>query len=534
MDRTRGHDAAERADAFEHALHKRRASLGLPVLRGKEEHSEREHVLGAEAGIDALKLDEAAHHEPGAGDEEERNRDLGDDQGAAQAPVSGARGTASDVERLGQFPPADLQAGNQAEAEPASQRDERREGEHGAVDPDLVHARQRKARRKQPQDRAHSPVREHKSQRPAEGGELQALDQELVQEPRAAGAERHPDRHLAGSHRRAHQEQVGDVRASDQEDAAHGAKQNEQRLPDLTHDLLLERNDRRAPLRVHLGALRGGLRRDRFHLGARRLDRNVGPQAGDGLVVAALARRARGVDLDRDEELGAQVRERETRRHDAGDDAQRAVDRDLLADHARVAAVAPLPEPVSQHHARRNAEDVFFRQDRPAQERRHAEDAEEVGRDAQTQELLGLAQRGEVHRDLVERGDRLERAVARAPVEEVLGLDHVRRVAVRRNLPDHDQAVLVVKRQGAEQDRVHHGENCRARADPEREGGHGDERERGTLPEHAPAVARVLRDALDGAPAPDLARDLPDQDRIAEVAARRAACVLGRLPAFDA
>ena len=57
---------------------------------------------------------------------------------------------------------------------------------------------------------------------------------------RAAGAERGADRDLALAHRGAHEQQVGDVRARDQDDDADRGEQRQQRRPDAADDLLVQ------------------------------------------------------------------------------------------------------------------------------------------------------------------------------------------------------------------------------------------------------------------------------------------------------
>ena len=54
-------------------------------------HARREHAVRAEAGIDALQLQEAAHQQTGAGEQHERQRHFGDDERVEHARAAGGR-----------------------------------------------------------------------------------------------------------------------------------------------------------------------------------------------------------------------------------------------------------------------------------------------------------------------------------------------------------------------------------------------------------------------------------------------------------
>ena len=63
--------------------------------------------------------------------------------------------------------------------------------------------------------------------------EQDAFGQQLPDDAAASRADGRADRDLALAARRAHEQQVGDVRARDQQDEADGAEQDPERRPDV-------------------------------------------------------------------------------------------------------------------------------------------------------------------------------------------------------------------------------------------------------------------------------------------------------------
>ncbi len=86
-------------------------------------------------------------------------------------------------------------------------------------------------------------VRQQQAERAARQGEHEALGSIWSDQAAAAGAERRPDGDLLAANRRAHQQQVGDVGARDQDDDADGGKQREQRRADPRDDALVQADD---------------------------------------------------------------------------------------------------------------------------------------------------------------------------------------------------------------------------------------------------------------------------------------------------
>ena len=96
--------------------------------------------------------------------------------------------------------------------------------------------------------------------------EHERLDQHLLEDARAAGAERGADGELFAPRERASEQQVGDVRAGDQEHEGDGGEEHDERHPHVADDQLLQRHDDGTPPGVGLGILLLEALRDRVHL----------------------------------------------------------------------------------------------------------------------------------------------------------------------------------------------------------------------------------------------------------------------------
>ena len=114
------------------------------------------------------------------------------------------------------------------------EHDRRRQSEAGREQPDaevgLGRDRARHAfERHHAEQQIADPDREHQSDDAAGDREHEALGERLADQPAASGAERQPHRDLLLPRRRAAQQQVGDVRARDQQHEADHGHQHEER-----------------------------------------------------------------------------------------------------------------------------------------------------------------------------------------------------------------------------------------------------------------------------------------------------------------
>ena len=86
-----------------------------------------------------------------------------------------------------------------------------------------------KLRSKQPRHEFRAPRRQQEPERATTPREEHALRQQLTGDPGAAGANRHPDRDFARPRRRAHQQQIRDICAGDQQHDGHHPHQHAER-----------------------------------------------------------------------------------------------------------------------------------------------------------------------------------------------------------------------------------------------------------------------------------------------------------------
>ena len=197
------------------------------------------------------------------------------------------------------------------------------------------------------------------------------------------------------------------------------------------------------------------------------------------------------------------------------------VEQDRSAQDARVAAVAPRPQPVADHRDG-SAAVLLLRVERPADRRAHAEHPQQLIGGAQAGEGFGCTVAGDVQLVPPVRCDARERATLIAP-----GRDVVKRRRVPVDAPlrsrgeEHDQPIGVSERQRTQEqcvDDVEDGGRC-SNAERERQC-----RYRGKAwisPRHPKRPASVLDQAVGEGPAPGVACRLADEGRVAKVLLRR-------------
>ena len=97
----------------------------------------------------------------------------------------------------------------------------------------------------------HQPPREHQAERAARDREDRVLGEQLARDPRAAAADRRPDGELALAREAAREQEIGDVRARDDQHQRDGDGQDRQRRPRRSGDVVRQRagvHDHRAAL----------------------------------------------------------------------------------------------------------------------------------------------------------------------------------------------------------------------------------------------------------------------------------------------
>ena len=347
--------------------------------------------------------EERAHGQPGAHQQHDRERDLdrppaGCGCGCPAAPAPVLRPA---LQRLGDVGLRRLQRRRQAEHDAGQHR--RRRARRAApvvliVDPRLVrdvelrHQRRRSERIAPKANRTPSAAADERQQH--------ALGQQLPHQPPAAGADRHPDRHLAGARRAAGELQVGDVGAGDQQQERDRAEQQVQAGAHLAA--------RDGDVEVVAQARGEALRRERRRLLGRELRLTARRAAASATAsVTPGASRTIGAMNGRSVRVGDSGSQNPSLPYQPNRGGMTptmvcgtAVQAQRPAERRRAALEQPQPQPVAQHDDRLGlavGPDVR-RLDGAADDRRHAEEVEGVARQQHAAEALRRELAGQQHR----------------------------------------------------------------------------------------------------------------------------------------
>src|SRR5262245_24787275 len=302
-------------------------------------------MVGAKARIDLQQFLEAPDEQASADEHDDRQRDLGHHQRAAEvAQLDAGRTPAAFLQCLieinaGNFERrqrAEQNAGQQARAE--GERERRPVNTYRLETRDLPRHDSQQAR---PQYR-YAQGGQRKSRDSAEQRQQQAFDQKLPNQTATPGAYCGANRQFTLSSRRLRQQQVGDVRAGDQQDERDGREDQQNYGAQIAGEVMAHRRQlnagvlvgRRIQLPMPLG--------DGLHLPARLLDRHAGLKSPNGLH--GMMPSAGEIDLtqvpQRQPEIGLQ---RILLAHHADNSEARAVELNAFADDARVICKAATP-----------------------------------------------------------------------------------------------------------------------------------------------------------------------------------------------
>ena len=251
------------------------------IVRERDDlHVERHDSIRRESGIHACQLDQAAADERGAGEHDGGERDLRDDEPAAQAArAPRLAGTAVLLERGAGPLAAGLERGDRAEEQRDEQRDPRGERQHRGLQPDDRHLRHVfEQERGQRLDRPH---RRHETDDAADRCDDHAFDQELAQDPPARRSQRGAGGDLARAAGRPREQQVRRVRARDQQEKADRRQRADEHRTDVSDDRVAQRPvlECNAGVRIRIGA--GERRGDRVRFLLRHGQRHARPEARD-------------------------------------------------------------------------------------------------------------------------------------------------------------------------------------------------------------------------------------------------------------
>ena len=174
------------------------------------------------------------HEERRAHQQDHRQRDLRGDQRScdARGPPPAARLPGPCLENRSGFDADGPGDRREAEGERRDADGAGREREHAAVDAER-HRHGVVAGREQPHEQIRSPGREEHSEPAARAREHQALEEQLLNQPRATGADGEPQRQFPAAPGRGREQQVRHRRAGDDQHQRHQAEEQPQRRLEL-------------------------------------------------------------------------------------------------------------------------------------------------------------------------------------------------------------------------------------------------------------------------------------------------------------
>src|SRR5215510_7099850 len=480
----RRHHAGQRMQPAQQLLVKPLFFDGRSVLAARERQAREQDVLRTEAQVHLLQLDETAHQQPSARQQHQRQRHFEHHQRVPQPspPETAAGAFAGVFQRLDQVFSDRLQRRRQAEKHGGADRRPQTEKQDGEVQSNLGFARDEAIRnqRHQPLDAG---VREEAAHNRSAEREQQTLGQQLADQSHPAGAQRRANRHLFLTRRRARQQHVGHITARDQQQQADGGGDRVKRLAKLPDQAVNPTDDLDAEV---LGIVVGiDLRqppRYQLYIGLRLLGGDAGLQFR--LKHPEIAVGARVAALYRPDYPNVRAQLGEARRHDPNQRRRRPVERESLAQNARIQVEALDPQFVGHHEDRRRARLGVVRRDAAAELRRHAQEAERVGRDIAAAELLHPV--ATVVEHVAERAadDLSEHVVLLLVIEEFRRLEEsapARTAAGRIVNLNGDHAARIRVRERVQQNVLDSAEDGGGRADAQRQCQHGNQRKAGLL-----------------------------------------------------
>jgi hypothetical protein len=213
--------------------------------------------------------------------------------------------------------------------------------------------------------------------------ESNRLCHELTNDPPAPRAQGGADGHLAFAAGGAHEQQVGDVGAGDEQQEGHRSEHREQRRTDVAGERTLELLCGPAKVCIRLREILSQPFADRCHVAPRHFGRHARLEPGDGPdeVRAPILRVGHPrLELERHPEVGpGRIGKRRWRNPDDG--ILVSIERHRPADDVRIGGELRAPELVRQHHDMLRAVRILA-SDEPAPElHRRVEQVEELRAD---------------------------------------------------------------------------------------------------------------------------------------------------------
>ena len=375
------------------------------------------------------------------------------------------------------------QRGREAEQQARGDRHRERERKNRRAD---VHVRSAGQIAQRGGRDVHEPEREHDAERAAAEGEHGALGAEPSQQITASGAECRAHGGLVRARRRAHEQQVGDVRARDQQNQGDRSREHHQGRARPADCAIAQRRHAKDALgiRIRVAEIRArvatrdriGIRLHVLNAHARRQPRDspqVSEPAGDLLPREAVHR----LDVRRPH-VHVVERRRQIDAERADDRMRCAVQRQRGADGVGPHAEAARPEAAREDHYGRTRGSILFVRDASSGRHRHAEHVKEAAGDTHAGQLLGRRSAArEIERVVAVRRHAREHAAPRGEILIRRERDRrVAHVALRIRMRERHDAVRVAERQRPQQDGVDDAEDGGGGADADRDHRDRDDR----------------------------------------------------------
>ena len=386
--------------------------LAVRKLAAARAKPHRDDVIGGKSRRHALELDETLDQQSGASEEHQRECHFGDDQETAQPAARTAKAALAlripspSLEPGMEIGPRRADCWRQAKDDAGEDRYGERERENRSVDAEHVEPRD-VAGIDRPYD-IETRQRDQQADRPAHQAEQHALEKQLSHQALPRRAERGADRHFFLAAGGTRQQQVGDIRAGDQQHERDRSEEHEHCPAHVADDLLEQRNDAdgKRPVALVLVANPGG---NHAHIGLRVGHRHTRLEARHDVVVL-VSPPGHGIGAERQRQEDVHPPDARDRRHDlvvqqkirtehAGDrelvlslprSLDDAVHRDAAADDVRIRVEDASPEAMTENHDRRLARRVLFGQEQPAVERSRAQQVKQARRRPQRFDTLRL------------------------------------------------------------------------------------------------------------------------------------------------
>ena len=501
VDETGSTDAGNACDGFGGANEETPLRAGIGIAIFGERHRQREDVVRIEPRIDFLKVSERAHEQSRRHEQEQRQRHFADHQSPPQAPMrSAGRAVAARFQRLARARAAGLQGRHAAEEQCTGQRHRDREDERQPIDTEVEDVRLRN--NEQLRQRIAQDAQSAEPERQADGGagarQQDAFRQHLPDETQPAGAERRAHGELALSRDGAREQQIGDVRAREQQHHADCGQCDQRhrrglkRFPEPPH---LEQLGAQPAVRlrivgfppVHHG-VELGLCALVARLGLQPRDRHDRRRTG-----SPRQRVRRALESGPRFTLEIEDRELESPRHHAHDRVRRAVEHHDAADNRWVAAEAALPQSVAEQDDTRRLGLSVARRQRTSGRGVDAEQRERLRRHLVSLNALGHAAAGEVRAPVLVRRDAFKRSHLPADIDRV-GERQVHRPLMPRRVGPEDERHprRVAVRERLQRQNVDDAEGGGVDADADSQRQYGGRGETGRTAQHAEAVGDVL------------------------------------------